>query len=134
MSDLFELQLIGRLGADPEAKYTPEGRLVANFRVAVNRKWKNAQGEVQEVTEWVEVAAWGPLAEVCHQYLKKGRRVWVRGRPKARAWQGKDGEIRARLQVVAREVQFLDGPRGNGGNDEAAPVDDLPAPDENLPF
>jgi len=111
MADLYEMQFIGRLGADPEARYTPEGRLVANFRVAVNRRWKNAQGEVQEATEWVEVAAWGPLAELCDQFLRKGRRVWVRGRPEARAWQGKDGEVRAALRVVAREVQFLDGPR-----------------------
>jgi len=113
MSDLYEMQLIGRLGADPEARRTPEGRLVANFRVAVNRRWKNTQGELQEATEWVEVAAWGPLAELCHRYLTKGRRVWVRGRPEARAWIGKDGEAHAALRVTAREVQFLDGPRGN---------------------
>jgi len=133
MSDLYEMQFIGRLGTDPEARYTPEGRLVANFRVAVNRRWKNAAGEVQEATEWVEVAAWGPLGELCHQYLTKGRRVWVRGRPEARAWIGKDGEAHAALRVTAREVQFLDSPR-NGGNGEAAPADDLPAPEEDLPF
>jgi len=109
MSDLYEMQLIGRLGADPEARYTEEGKLVANFRVAVNRRWKNAAGEQQEATEWVEVAAWGSLGELCHQYLRKGRRVWVRGRPEARAWIGKDGEARSALRVVAREVQFLDG-------------------------
>jgi len=109
MSDLYETQLIGRLGADPEARYTEEGKFVANFRVAVNRQWKNAAGETQKVTEWVEVAAWGSLGELCHQYLKKGRRVWVRGRPEARAWIGKDGEAHAALRVVAREVQFLNG-------------------------
>ena len=133
MSDLYEMQFIGRLGADPEAKYTPEGRLVANFRVAVNRRWKNAQGETQEVTEWVEVAAWGNLAELCHQYLTKGRRVWVRGRPEARAWIGKDGEAHAALRVTAREVQFLDSPRnGNGEVAQAEPA--TPGPDEDLPF
>lgn len=115
MSDLYEMQFIGRLAADPEARYTSEGRLVANFRVAVNRRWKDAQGEQQEATEWVDVAAWGKLGELCDQYLKKGRRVWVRGRPEARAWIGKDGEAHAALRVTAREVQFLDG--GKEGED-----------------
>ena len=118
MSDLYEMQLIGRLAADPEARYTPEGRLVANFRVAVNRRWKDAQGEQQEATEWVDVAAWGKLGELCDQYLKKGRRVWVRGRPHARAWIGKDGEAHAGLQVTVREIQFLDGPRAGEAVDD----------------
>ena len=111
MSDLYEMQLIGRLAADPETRYTENGRLVANFRVAVNRKWKSADGEAREATDWVDVAAWGKLAELCDQYLAKGRRVWVRGRPKARAWIGKDGEAHAGLQVTVREIQFLDGSR-----------------------
>jgi len=111
MSDLFEMQLIGRLGADPEAKTPEGGRLVCNFRVAINRKWKNADGETQESTEWVRVAAWGKLGEICHQYLAKGQRVWLRGRPEAHAWQDKDGNLRAELRITAREVQFLDSGR-----------------------
>lgn len=120
MSDLYELTLTGRLGADPEARYTQDGRLVANFRLAINRRWKNAKGEVQEATEWVEVAAWGSLGELCHQYLAKGRRVWVRGRPNVRAWMGKDGKPHAALRMTAREVIFLDGPRSDGDETDAA--------------
>ena len=116
MSDLYEMQLIGRLGADPQVRETDRGN-VANFRVAVNRKWKSADGETQEATEWVDVSAWGALADVCARYLTKGRRVWVRGRPQARAYE-KDGELRAALQVTAREIQFLGSPRGDDDDAE----------------
>ena len=119
MSDLFEMQLIGHLGADPESRYVEStGQLVCNFRVAVNRRWKNADGETQEATAWVRVAAWGKLGEVCDRYLKKGRQVWVRGRPEAHPWTDKDGNVRAELRVTAQEVQFLDGGRKGEATDD----------------
>jgi len=107
---MLEIQLIGHLGRDPEARYTPEGVIVTSFPVAVNIR--------KDETIWVEVSAWRELGERCHQYLTKGRQVFVRGVPTVEAFTRKNGEPGAGLKVTASVVQFLGGkPEGANGAD-----------------
>lgn len=96
---MLELTIIGNLGKDPEARYTPDGVLVCNFSVAVTTR--------KDETVWVEVSAWRELGERCHQYLTKGRQVYVRGIPTVEAFTRKNGEPGAALHMVAQVVQFL---------------------------
>jgi single-strand DNA-binding protein len=106
MPALNRVQLIGRLGKEPESKYTPTGKRVAHFSLAVSQHWK-ANGEAKEYTEWVNVEAWGRLGEVCQEYLKKGSLVYVEGRLKTEKYEDK-GENRFFTKVVAVGLQFLD--------------------------
>lgn len=112
MRGLNRAEIMGYLGADPEMRYTPTGRAVTNFRVAVNRRWRNAEGQPQEKAEWFRVVAWGPLAEVSNQYLQKGTPVYVAGRLDTRSYEAADGQTRYITELVARELILL--PRGNG--------------------
>ena len=102
--------IVGNLGQDPEMRYTPSGKAVTNFTVAVNRKWTNQSGEQQEKTTWFRVAAWDKLAELCNQYLSKGRLVLVEGEVEANAYTSQEGEARASLELTARNVRFLGSP------------------------
>ncbi|MBN2119240.1 MAG: single-stranded DNA-binding protein [Anaerolineales bacterium] len=106
MPALNRVQLIGRLGKDPESKYTPTGKRVTHFSIAVSQRWK-ANGETREYTEWVNVEAWGRLGEVSQEYLKKGSLVYVEGRLKTEKYEDK-GENRYFTKVVAVTLQFLD--------------------------
>ena len=106
MPALNRVQLIGRLGKDPESKYTPTGKRVTHFSLAVSQHWK-ANGETKEYTEWVNVEAWGRLGEVCQEYLKKGSLAYVEGRLKTEKYEDK-GETRYFTKVVALTLQFLD--------------------------
>lgn len=106
MPALNRVQLIGRLGKDPESKYTPTGKRVTHFSIAVSQRWK-ANGETKEYTEWVNVEAWGRLGEVSQEYLKKGSLVYVEGRLKTEKYEDK-GENRYFTKVVAVTLQFLD--------------------------
>ncbi len=106
MPALNRVQLIGRLGKDPESKYTPSGKRVAHFSLAVSQHWK-ANGETKEYTEWVNVETWGRLGEVCQEYLKKGSLVYVEGRLKTEKYEDK-GETKFFTKVVAVGLQFLD--------------------------
>ncbi len=106
MPALNRVQLIGRLGKDPESKFTPTGKKVAHFSVAVSNRWKSRDGETQESTEWVNIEAWERLGETCQQYLKKGSLVYVEGRLKTDKYEDK-GETRYFTKVVAQMVQFL---------------------------
>jgi len=106
MPALNRVQLIGRLGKDPEGKYTPSGKQVTHFSLAVSQHWK-ANGEAKEYTEWVNVEAWGRLGEVCQEYLKKGSLVYIEGRLKTEKYEDK-GEQRYFTKVVALTLQFLD--------------------------
>ena len=109
MPALNRVQLIGRLGRDPEARFTATGKKYATFTVAVNRTWKSAEGEKQEATDWFLVNAWGKLGEICLDYLKKGRLVFIEGRLRSERWEDKDtGEQRTLTVVVARNMQMLD--------------------------
>lgn len=107
MPALNRVQIIGRLGRDPESKFTPTGKKVAHFSVAVSNRWKGRDGEMRESTEWVNVEAWDRLGENCQEYLKKGSLVYVEGRLKTDKYDD-DGETRYFTKVVAQMVQFLD--------------------------
>ena len=107
MASLNKVQLIGRLGRDPETRFTPSGTKVANFSVAVGRRWRGADGEVKEDTDWFNVVAWGRLAEICQEYLIKGRLVYIEGRLKTDRYEV-DGETRYSTKVVARNMQMLE--------------------------
>jgi single-strand DNA-binding protein len=106
MPALNRVQLIGYLGRDPESKYTPTGKRVTDFPMAVTHRWKGEDGETKEYTEWVNIEAWGRLAETCHEYLAKGSLVYVEGRLKTDRYEG-EGETRYFTKVIAQSVQFL---------------------------
>jgi len=100
---------IGFLGKDPEMRFTASGNPVASFSVATNRRWRNAQGEQQEETEWFNIECWNKLAENCNQFLHKGSRVYVEGRLRTRSWEDTiTGQRRYRTEVIANSVLFLD--------------------------
>ena len=107
MPALNRVQLIGRLGKDPESKFTPTGKKVTHFSVAISNRWRGKEGEAREFTEWVNVEAWGRLGEVCQEYLKKGSLVYIEGRLKTDKYEDK-GETRFYTKVVALALQFLD--------------------------
>jgi single-strand DNA-binding protein len=107
MPALNRVQLIGRLGKDPETRFTPTGKKVAQFSVAISNRWKSATGETKEYTEWVNVEAWGRLGEVCQQYLHKGSLVYLEGRLKTDKYEDK-GETKYFTKVVALQMQMLD--------------------------
>lgn len=107
MPALNRVQLIGYLGKDPDSKYTPTGKKVAHFSVAVTQRWKTA-GETKEYTEWVNIEAWGRLGEVCQEYLKKGSLVYIEGRLKTDKYEDKEGETKYFTKVVALAMQMLD--------------------------
>ncbi len=107
MPALNRVQLIGRLGKDPESKFTPTGKKVAQFSLAVTQRWKTG-GESKEYTEWVNIEAWGRLGEVCQEYLKKGSLIYLEGRLKTEKYEDKAGETKYFTKVVALNLQFLD--------------------------
>lgn len=112
--------LIGSLGKDPELRYMPSGGAVANVSLATSESWKDKQsGERQERTEWHNVVFFNRLAEIAGEYLKKGSKVYVEGSLRTRKWQGKDGSDRYTTEIVAAEMQMLDGK--GGGERQAVP-------------
>lgn len=127
--------LVGRLGQNPEVRYTPSGAAVANFSIATNEFWTDKSGQKQEKTEWHRIVVWGKQAEHCAKYLSKGRQVYVEGRLQTRQWQDKDGQTKYTTEIQATTIQFLGGNAqagaesgqdyGNnnnfGGNDNYAP-------------
>jgi len=108
MPELNRVQLIGRLGKDPESRFTPTGKKVTHFSVAISNRWKGKEGDPKEFTEWVNIEAWGRLGEVSQEYLKKGSLVYLEGRLKTEKYEDKEGETRFYTKVVALAVQFLD--------------------------
>lgn len=109
MPTLNRVQLIGRLGKDPESKYTPTGKKVCHFSLAVSNRWKDKNGETKETTEWVNIEAWGRLGEVCQEYLKKGSLIFVEGRLKTDRYEDREkGETKYYTKVIAQSLQFLD--------------------------
>jgi single-strand DNA-binding protein len=107
--------LIGNLGADPEVRFTPGGQAVANFRIATSESWTDKNGQKQERTEWHRIVVWGKLAELCGEYLKKGRQCFVEGRLQTREWTDKEGRKQYTTEVVAQNVRFLGGGAGERG-------------------
>jgi single-strand DNA-binding protein len=139
--------LIGNLGRDPELRYTQSGQAVANFTLATTETWNKKEGGREERTEWHRIVAWGRTAELCAQYLAKGRTVYVEGRLQTREWENREGQKQRTTEVVALTVQFLGGARGSGpgqagagatggGPDAGGPVPDIdaPPPGDDIPF
>jgi single-strand DNA-binding protein len=107
MPALNRVQLIGRLGRDPESRFTPSGKQVCSFSMAVNRTWRDREGKAHEETDWFNVDAWGRLGEVCQQYLSKGRLVYIEGRLRTDQYE-QEGETRYFTRVIASQMQMLD--------------------------
>ena len=125
--------LMGNLTRDPELRQTPSGQSVVSFSLALNRAYKDQSGDWQEATDYIDVVAWGPLAERVSQYVTKGRRVLVQGRLQSRSWE-QDGQKRSKVEVLANDVTFLDG-RGDGEGGEApAPRASAPAKKKDEPI
>ncbi len=129
---LNKVLIIGRLGRDPEMRFTASGRAVVSFSVATSRGWTNSDGERQEETEWFHVVAWGGLAELCKKRLRKGDQVYVEGRLQTRSWESPEGQRHHRTELVAQELIFLS-PDGVLDEEplEAEPGEDLT---ETTPF
>ena len=155
MSGVNKVILVGRLGGDPELKYTPAGQPVAKLSLATSEAWTDKKGEKQERTEWHRIVVWGKMAEVCGQHLAKGRQIYVEGRLQTRSWDDKaSGQKKYTTEIVANTVQFLGsagagagmgaGTSAGGSNMGAAKssggsdVDFVPEPafdsDEEIPF
>src|SRR5689334_1141659 len=113
MAGLCKATIIGNLGGDPEMRYTAAGRPFTTFSVACNRTYTTGEGDRKEQTEWFRVIAGGRLAEICSQYLSKGRQVYVEGRLSTRTFEGSDGKTRFSVEISASEVQMI-GPRTQG--------------------
>lgn len=112
---LNQVTLMGNLTRDPELRQTPNGQTVTNFSLALNRSYKDQSGEWQEVTDYIDIVCWGPLAERVAQYLSKGRRCLVQGRLQSRSWE-QEGQKRNKVEVLASDVTFLD---SRGGGDDS---------------
>ncbi len=111
--------LIGRLGRDPEVKYTPSGQAVAKFSIATDETYKDRNGEQQRRTEWHNIVAWRRLAEICGEYLVKGKLVYIEGRIQTRQWEDREGNKRNTTEIVAREMKMLSA-KGEGDRSESS--------------
>jgi single-strand DNA-binding protein len=143
--DLNKVLIIGRLGKDPEMRYTPGGSPVATFSVAAGRQWKDGNGDAHEETEWFNVVTWNKLAEICNEHLRKSSRVYIEGRLQTRQWQDQDGQSHYRTEVIASDMIMLDnrsareqGPFDEQDNQRHIPRSpqrgSLDIGDEDIPF
>jgi len=130
---LNKVMLIGRLGKDPDLRFTQDGRAVANFTMATNEEWKDkATGEKKERTEWHRIVAFGKLGEICGEYLAKGKQIYIEGRLQTRSWE-KDGVTRYTTEIVASDMQMLDAKgagqayNGSGGSEMRTPDASTPS-------
>ncbi len=114
--NLNRAMIIGNLTRDPEARTTTSGQSVCNFSVATSSQWTDAQGQRQERTEYHPIVAWGKLADICSQYLAKGRKVYIEGRLQTREWEGQDGSKRQRTEIVAENMIMLSPPPQGGAS------------------
>jgi len=130
--------LVGRLGKDPEVRYTPDGAMVTSFSLATDEQWKDKNGEKVQKTEWHRIVTFGKLAEICGNYLVKGKLIFVEGRIQTRSWEDKEGVKRYTTEIVANNMQMLDS-KGQNKSDESSadstsnnssnsstPMDDVP--------
>jgi single-strand DNA-binding protein len=138
--------LVGRLGRDPEMRYTGSGTPVVNFSLATNERWSDQNGGRQERTEWHNIVVWSKLAEICNQYLSKGQLVYIEGRLQTREWDDRDGNRRRTTEIVAREMKML-GPRsdemgmgptgerpGSRPTEPSQPSPEVEITDDDIPF
>lgn len=128
--DLNRVTLLGRLARDPELKSLPTGKSVATFAVATGRVWTDQQGQKQQQSEFHNIVMWGKMAEVAHQYLRKGSRIYVEGRLQTRDWTGQDGVKRYRTEIVSDNMIMLD---SKGSNPGTAPVGAAPSGSSAVP-
>lgn len=142
MAGVNKAIIIGRLGRDPEVRYTPSGSAVANFSVATSEEWKDKEtGEKRERTEWHRIVAFNRLGEICGEYLSKGRQVYIEGRIQTREWEDQNGVKRYTTEIVANQMQML-GARDSagGGRPDGPPVPEYPGTpasgpdDDDIPF
>jgi single-strand DNA-binding protein len=150
MASVNKVIIVGNLGADPEMRYTQNNTPVTTFRVATTDRWRDkGSGEMQERTEWHRVVAWGRLGEICGQYLRKGKQVYIEGRLQTRSWDDAEGQKRYMTEVVAQTMQMLGRAGEDAGGDQprrqaqagGGPDADYPQPppqganeDDDLPF
>jgi len=125
--------LVGRLGKDPELKYTPSGAPVAKFSLATDESFKDKTGEKQEHTEWHNIVAWNKLAEICGEYLTKGKLVYIEGSIRSRQWQDQSGNKRTSYEIIANQMQMLGSKSDSGGGGMNRPPQDRPAPERHAP-
>jgi single-strand DNA-binding protein len=128
MAGMNKAILIGNLGKDPEIRYTPSGTAVANFSIATSESWADKEsGEKRERTEWHRIVAWGKLAEICGEYLTKGKQVYIEGRIQTRSWEDNDGVKRYTTEIIINQMLML-GTRGSSDSDQprTQPASDLP--------
>lgn len=138
MAGLNKIMIIGNVATDPEMRYTPNGNPVTSFRMATNRTYTSSDGERHEETEWFTVVAWNQLAELCNQYLNKGRRAYVEGRLQSSTWETQEGQSRFKNEIIANQVLFLDrAPTGQVADGETAAPTGVPSGSvdvDELPF
>lgn len=132
--------LVGRLGADPEVRYTQDGTMVTNFRLATNEVGKDRSGERTQRTEWHRIVTFGKLAEICGSYLSKGSLAYIEGRLQTRTWDDKDGNKRSTTEIVAQNMQILE-PKGKEGGENLKSAGNRPSPslpdaagEDDVPF
>jgi single-strand DNA-binding protein len=132
--------LIGRLGADPEVRYTPDGTMVTTFRLATDLQWKDKNGEKVQKTEWHRIVTYRKLAEICSSYLSKGKLIFIEGRIQSRSWEDKDGNKRTTTEIIAVNMQMLDS-RGPAKSQDLIEEDHAPSysgteptPEDDVPF
>ncbi len=139
MAGVNKAILVGRLGADPEVRYTNSGTAVANFNMATSVNFTDKNGEKTEKTEWHRIVAFGRLGEICGEYLSKGKQVYIEGRLQTREWEDRDGNKKRTTEIVAGTMQMLgaasDKVRGDV-SDEPPPVNDIPniGTEDDVPF
>ncbi|MBI4331861.1 MAG: single-stranded DNA-binding protein [Chloroflexi bacterium] len=126
MASLNKIIVIGNVGKDPEMRYTPTGAPVTSFSIATNHSYNSPEGERKQETEWFNVVTWNRLAETCNQFLTKGKQAYVEGRLRTRVWEGRDGQKRTSIEIIANKVLFLD-------KQAAAALPEDGAPDEVEP-
>ena len=119
--------LIGRLGKDPEVRYTPDGQMVTSFGLATDEQWKDKQGEKVQKTEWHKIVVFGKLAEICGNYLVKGKLVYLEGKLQTRSWENKDGVKQYTTEIVANDMKML-------GDKQKAEAEPPQPPQEDVPF
>lgn len=136
---LNKVQIIGHLGREPEMRYTPSGKPVTTFTMAVSRSWSTADGERHSETEWFNVVAFGTLAEICKQYLTKGKQAYIEGRLQTRRWDDKEGVKHTSIEVVANEMMMLGERRDHNNQTQSSSEpghheNDSPAQEDEFPF
>ncbi len=135
--------LVGRLGADPELRYTADGKAVANFNIATNEFRIDKNGERKSEPEWHRIVAWGKLGEICGEYLYKGRLVYIEGRLRTRSWEDRDGNKRWTTEIIATKMEMLSGPVQEVDTTETpepakevmeSGIEDVPIDEDDIPF